>query len=107
MVEVILKLAASCEWDYIIAESAVDTNMEPQEFSETLHSLCGAYLRVDTLVSVLYIKTILDDFLSSPLQDAADENINVDEIENGTSTAKDIHDIDSSSSTSPIHEYDS
>lgn len=67
MVEVVLKLAASREYDYIIAESAIDANMEPQHFAQTLHHRGGTSLRVDTLVSVLDGETLLGDLLASPL----------------------------------------
>lgn len=73
MIEVVLKLASSRECDYIVAECAFGTDIEPQDLASTLHSRGGASLRVDTLVSVFDGDTILRD-LSAPLTSPASDN---------------------------------
>lgn len=93
MVEVVVKLATSRECDYIIAECAVDTNMEPQDLARSLHSRSGASLRVDTLVSVLDGETLLKDLLASPQSDAMPDTEDVLPVDEAPcSSSPSIHD---------------
>lgn len=68
--EVILKLTASRDYDYVIAEGSADSSIEPQELARILHARGGASLRVDSLVTVLNGDTLLNDLSAySPQQD--------------------------------------
>eukprot|EP00177_Eucheuma_denticulatum_P000754 GFKZ01001358.1.p1 GENE.GFKZ01001358.1~~GFKZ01001358.1.p1 ORF type:complete len:1035 (+),score=144.33 GFKZ01001358.1:107-3211(+) len=64
--EVVAKLAASRECDYIIAEGSSVASLEPQEFAHLLQRRGGASLRIDSLVSVLNGDTLLHDLSAHP-----------------------------------------
>lgn len=74
MAEVIAKLAASRNCDFIVAEGSTDSSMEPQELAQLLHARGGASLRVDSLVSVLDGDTLLKDLSASPSSPGDDES---------------------------------
>lgn len=85
MAEVVVKLAAGRDCDYIVAEGSADSSMEPQELARLLHSRGGASLRVDSLVSVLDGDTLLHDLsanasLSAPEQDGVDMGEPLDDV---------------------------
>lgn len=73
MAEVVAKLAAGRDCDYIIAEGSTDSSMEPQELAQLLHARGGASLRVDSLVSVLDGDTLLTDLSAFPSPPETDE----------------------------------
>lgn len=73
MAEVVAKLAAGRDCDYIVAEGSTDSSMEPQELAQLLHARGGASLRVDSLVSVLDGDTLLTDLSASPAPPETDE----------------------------------
>lgn len=72
MIEVVLKLASSRACDYVVAECAFGTDIEPQDLADTLHARGGASLRVDTLVSVFDGDTILRDLSAPPTSPSSD-----------------------------------
>lgn len=107
MAEVVLKLAVSRECDYILAESALDADMEPQILAQTLHARGGASLRVDTLVSVLDGDTLLNDLLASPQPPSQQSLQSMPQSSSSESTANDTSEStanDTSESSIPCTE---
>lgn len=96
MAEVVVKLAASRECDYIVAEGSVNNSMEPQELAQLLHSRGGASLRVDTLVSVLDANTLLQDLSISPTlqteETTKDEDTTTQAVDQDNLTPESIRD---------------
>lgn len=100
MAEVIAKLATSRECDYIIAEGSTDANMEPQDFAQLFRSRGGASLRVDTLVSVVDGKTLLQDLAAESSSETEEEMQSQSSQSEETSASH-----SSSSSTERIHDF--
>lgn len=84
MIEVVLKIASSRECDYIIAECATGTDIEPQDLAATLHGRGGASLRVDTLVSVFDGDTLLHDLSAPRTSPTSDNGHSPDECDTST-----------------------
>lgn len=61
MAEVLAKLAASRDYDYIVTEGATSNSIGPQQIASVFQEKGGASLRVDTLVSVLDSDSVLDE----------------------------------------------
>lgn len=96
--EVILKLAASRDCDYIIAEGSADSSIEPQELARLLHLRGGASLRVDSLVTVLDGDTLLNDLSAQSPQ----RNVVSDEDSDGVGNAVTAPAVRASADTRPM-----